>query len=162
MAFLRSIYYYNMLNNKKSKKQANIQTTVWTVKQLQAVYRDPQILLIDLRSSGIFRGGPPPSPKEIPREYHQGHIFLALNLNIEHAAESKDIEQEIETGANSAGGTFLDTLVLAIISGFQFLFYDQDGSNIEQFEMLKSVKIIKNNEEYSFGEDNMHWLEGLI
>lgn len=150
-----------MLNNKKSsKKQSNEQTIYWTTKQLQLSYRNPQLMIIDLRNCGIFRGGPPPNPKEIPKEYHQGHLFLALNMNIENANSPKDIELEIQTGANSAGGSFLDTLVLAITSGFQFLFYDQDGSQVKLFEMLKSSRVLRNNEEYMFDESSMHWLEG--
>jgi len=132
----------------------------WDLKHVLERYRDPQLVIVDLRSSGVFRGGPPANPKEIPTEYHQGHVFLALNLNLSNAESPEDIEQEIYTGANSAGGTFLDTLVLAISSDFHFLFYNQDGSGMEILNTLKDVPITYHGETFHFSEDRMHWVKG--
>merc|ERR1712137_87716 len=132
----------------------------WDLKHVVERYRDPQLLIVDLRGSGVFRGGPPANPKEVPTEYHQGHVFLALNLNLSNAESSDDIAQEIYTGANSAGGTFLDTLVLAISSDFHFLFYNQDGSGMEILNTLKDVSISYHGETFHFKEENMHWVKG--
>jgi len=145
----------------KSKNNNDpFQCEQWTIKQLKQKYRDPHLLIIDLRNGGIFRGGPPENPKEIPSDYHQGHLFLALNLNLTQLKEHEDIQQEILTGANSAGGSFLDTLVLAITSGFHFLFYTQDGEGVEILEMLKRVSIFYHDEDYCFPENRLHWLAG--
>jgi len=132
----------------------------WDLKHVVDRYRDPQLLIVDLRSSGVFRGGPPANPKEVPTEYHQGHVFLALNLNLSNVESSDEIEQEIYTGANSAGGTFLDTLVLAISSDFHFLFYNQDGSGMEILNVLKDVPITYHGETFFFNEERMHWVKG--
>ena len=151
-------------NGKKPSKNSSdiLVSEQWNIKQFRQKYKDPHLLIIDLRSSGIFRGGPPVNSKEIPREYHQGHLFLALNLNLTQAQTPEDIQQEIMTGANSAGGSFLDTLVLAISSGFHFLFYNQDGEGVEILEMLKRVSISYHDDDYSFPEDRLHWLNGMF
>mmetsp|Transcript_64526 Transcript_64526/g.97238 ORF Transcript_64526/g.97238 Transcript_64526/m.97238 type:complete len:304 (-) Transcript_64526:278-1189(-) len=152
-----------MLNNKRAKRASpnHDDITLWDAKLLQSAYRNPHLMLIDLRSPGNFRGGPPPNPKSIPAEYHQGHIFLALNLNLQNVKTVEDVEEEIQTGRNSAGGSFVDTMVLAITSGFHFLFYTQDGSN-KDFIMgfLASARIIHNGEAFTFPEQSIHWLEG--
>jgi hypothetical protein len=145
---------------RKNSKTPKEESTLWTIKQLQQSYKDPHLMIIDLRSCGIFRGGPPPDTKETPTEYHQGHLFLALNLNLENTTTIEGIEEEIHTGRNSAGGTFLDTLVLAITSGFHFLFYTQDGSDMSLLENICGITITQNDETYSFDEENVHWLEG--
>lgn len=148
-----------MLN--KSKKIIKNDEPIWDVKHLLSSFRDPHLILIDLRSSGLFRGGPPGSPKEIPTKYHQGHISLALNLNLEKATSVEEVIDEIQTGMNSAGGSFLDTIILGITSGFHFLFYNQDGSNSELlFDLINSVTIEVGGEKIEFPDSQTHWLAG--
>jgi len=148
-------------NGKKQNDKTDLNELLqWDLKQVVERYRDPQLVIVDLRSSGVFRGGPPANPKEVPTKYHQGHLFLALNLNLSNAETPEDIEHEIYNGANSAGGTFLDTLVLAISSEFHFLFYNQDGSGMEILSILKDVPITYHGETFYFSEERIHWVKG--
>ena len=83
-----------------------------------------------------------------------------MNLNLENATTVQDIQEELVTGSNSAGGSFLDTLVLSITSGFHFSFYDQDGSGIEVLEKLSQVKFDYQGDSYEFQPHTLHWVKG--
>mmetsp|Transcript_89217 Transcript_89217/g.133749 ORF Transcript_89217/g.133749 Transcript_89217/m.133749 type:complete len:375 (+) Transcript_89217:15-1139(+) len=150
-----------MLNNKRNKKCVTLEDMpeMCDVKQLQHVYKDPRLLLIDLRQPGKFRGGPPIS-QEISTTYHQGHILLALNLNLQNSKTVKDVEEEIRFGSNSAGGTFVATLALAITSGFHFLFYSQDDTNKKLTDAIASVCFEYEGKDLKFLKERVHWLEG--
>lgn len=146
-------------NNKKRGKGPIPSDILWNTSKLHGTFRNPSLFMIDIRDSGVFRGGPP-STNEVATKYHQGHFFLSVNLNLSGATTVEQVQEEIESGRNSAGGSFLDTIVFAIISDFDFLFYDQDGSNLSTFELLKKVQINYGNDNHQFPQNRIHWLEG--
>ena len=135
------------------KQQSEITTS-----QFVDICYNQNVLIIDTRPVGKFRGG---SSEGISQCYHQGHFITAININISSLNDIAEIQKEIETGASSAGN-FLHSIIVAIkISDYHILFYDQDGST-KNFDNLRSVEINYKNENYQLPQERIHKLKGRI